>query len=74
MIFCIVWLSYGRKAPGSIEWLVAWIHAYGHAFLHTSLIYAYMYTTVTIYKTPHLAQTDQARPRRFFFALTPTDP
>ena len=44
----------------------AWIHTYRHAHLHTSLTYAYMYTTLTIHKTPDLVQTDQARLTRFF--------
>ena len=39
----------------------AWIHTSGHAHLHTSLICACMYTTLAICKTPHLAQTYQAR-------------
>ena len=44
----------------------AWIHTSRHAHLQTSLIYAHMYTILTLYKTLHLAQTDQARLMRFF--------
>ena len=39
----------------------AWIHTSGHAQLHTSLICTCMYTTVTICKTPHVAQTEEDR-------------
>ena len=53
----------------------AWIHTSGHAHLHTSLIYARMYTSLTICKTPHLAQPDQARWTRFFLRRqTPLHP
>ena len=44
----------------------AWIHTSGHGHLHTSLIHACVYTTLARCKTPHLAQTDQARLTGFF--------
>ena len=48
-----------RKSKGSLPLNgSAWIHTSGHAHLHTSLIYAYIYTTLAICKTPHLAQTN----------------
>ena len=43
----------------------AWTHTFRHAHLHISPIYAYMYTTLSICKTPHLVQTGQARLMRF---------
>ena len=46
-----------------------WIHTSGHAHLHASLIYAYTYTTLIIYKTSYRAQMDQARLTPFFFPL-----
>ena len=51
MGFCIVGLAQS-KGPGAMN-LNAWIHSSGHVCLHTSLIYAYLYTTLPVYKTPH---------------------
>ena len=52
------------KGPRSMNFS-AWIHTSGHACLHTSLICAYMYTTLTMYENPNLAQTNQGRLTRF---------
>ena len=52
----------------------AWIHNSGHAHLHTSLICAWVYTTLAICKTPHLAQMDQARLRGFLHHQAPAHP
>ena len=45
---------------------VAWIHNSGYTHLPTSLTCIYMYTILTIYKAPHLVQTDQARLTQVF--------
>ena len=60
MVLWIVGLEGGLKdhLPCIV---VAWIHTSGHAHLHASLMHANMHTILTICKTSHLAQMDQAR-------------
>ena len=64
MDFCILGLKGGLKDRHS--WMVVHeFHTSRHTHLHTLLIYEYVYTTLTACKTPHLAQTDQAKMVRF---------